>query len=112
LFLKLGFPPISVFYAMIAITLCCNVLRIIIVANLTGMNIKEYFGKVVLNISLVTLPLLGLEVVFRKSSFVNGHPIIYILVCELFFITVVMIFGISHQERSLLLNIVKRKLLK
>lgn len=108
LFLKLGFPAQIVFYIGICISLICLYLRLYLIQKQINFSIKNFYNdvlkKIIIIISLsIISPLLCInyleEGIFRF--------IIVSLVSSLSIIVFTYFFGVTHNEKELILNKIK-----
>jgi len=103
LFFKLGFPPQTIMYVMIVITLMAHLSRIYFMRNMLKMNISDYLKQVICPISMVAILAFVLPLLFYYSisaSFVRlGGVCAITLVSSAFLIFYI---GLTKSERNAL----------
>lgn len=114
LFLKLGYGPDAVFYILIANTLICNILRIVMVQRLIVFNVKSYIKQVIFVIGLVSFfsyifPKLMQEYLIGTSIKESIFMTLITVVCSLLSI---IILGLTNNERKLIYMTVIKKMKK
>lgn len=112
--LRLGCTPIDVFYILIANTLVCNILRLVIIKWLTMFDIMEYIKKVVLSIVIVSffailVPKI-LQLYWNEITAIKSLSIIMISLINLLILT--LFLGINKNERIILYNMLRNKIIK
>ena len=113
--IKLGFPPTSVFLVRIILFVVALAVRLLFLKKLIGLNILEFFYKVVTPVMSVSIPLLlisflWIQIIGHSSNFIE-------LVCHslsLFAMSIILtiVLGLSKDERRYISGIVLSKIKK
>jgi O-antigen/teichoic acid export membrane protein len=113
IFLKFGFPPQIVFYIALLNSIICLLLRLWLLRNMVGLKIEEFFLKVILSSSLVSvfayaIPLLLLnQLVEGISRFVLvGITGLITSAASIYYL------GLSVNERHYIIQALKKNKIK
>ena len=107
-FLKLGFGPESAMAVSLLITIIVQVIRLVVVAEITVMKVKDYLLKVVLPVSVYSL-----LCVISTATVVFTMPkgwirfLVVLLVSILSSLVFAWLVGLNTQERSFVLSKIK-----
>ena len=111
LLLWLGCTPDYTYIAAIIIAIACLFVRLILLNQMTGLSISEYFKKVILNVILVSIigALLPIAIIYyMNESFARLFITVGISTISLF-LTYVFV-GCNRQERKYIIKIIKDRL--
>ena len=110
-FLKVGYPPQTVFFVAIIIETILFFLRLVILKELIGLPIVRFFSEVIAKIILISILAYIIPVIVHinietgiLSFFLTSFTGIIISGITIY------LFGISKGERLLLINLIKRKI--
>lgn len=113
IFLRLGYPPYSVFIVHLAIEIIAQNFRIIIAGNKIGLSYKKFAGEILVKVSLVTIVSSLLPVYIHLnychdsiSSFTNC------IITFIYSAIIIYILGLNKAERKAIINLVFKKLRK
>jgi len=111
-FLKRGFGPEAVFYILVANTILCNALRVIMVKKLITFSLIGYLKQVVLVITVVSLtsfifPKL-IQIYWMGNSV--SESIIMVLIASFFSLSSILLIGLTKSEREFLRSAIVNKL--
>ncbi len=110
LVLRFGAIPESVMIVSVIISLIALLLRIIIVNNLVGLSVAEYIMNTIVPIIFVSvfsmMAAIFIHKIFSKIYFGELFSIIVIVFSTILFI---ILFGLTKQDRSELIGIIKRR---
>jgi O-antigen/teichoic acid export membrane protein len=111
-FLKTGFGPESVFYTLIANTVLCNALRIVMIKQILVFDASQYLKQVVCSIALVSsfsllVPRL-IQIYWTEPSVAKSLTTVLVAGCCS--VTAVWLLGLTKPEREFVSTIVLRKL--
>lgn len=109
--LEMGATPDVVFWALLATTLCAQIIRMFICRGLFGFSIADFCNKVLIPILKVSLacfvPLLMLQPFYSASS---GFDVIFVcLLLEVWVAACVFLLGLDRTERDFILRKLKLK---
>lgn len=102
-FLKLGYPPHSVFVVHLCMELVAQIARILITQNLVGFSILSFVREVICRILLVTV--IALIIPLGLYVFLNASMMSFLIVCFSSVISStlsVYIFGLTNSERQMI----------
>jgi O-antigen/teichoic acid export membrane protein len=112
LFLNYEYPPEAVFYTMIAISILCHVIRIVLAKKLVKFDVIAYLREVILTVFLVTIiSFLSLKYLQKLLYFNSGFkPLIISFLTLIITIINIYFFGISKLEKRIAIDYLKNKL--
>ncbi len=107
-FLKLGFGPISAMVVSLIITIIVQLVRLIVVSNITVLKIKDYLAKVVLPVVTYTFLSSLLPIIINKS-YSEGwlRFILVLLVSGIASFVFVWIVGLNKIEKNFVMTKLK-----
>lgn len=103
--LKLGGNPVSVFLTQLIITIIVQILRIFLVCHKINMRKADYFSKIILRVTIVTVCSVVPSVIL--AHFLNGLTlsIIYVpIISAILVVSFSFLLGLSKSEKEVLLN--------
>lgn len=109
--LKLEYPPQSVFYVAIVMSLIALFLRLLLLQSMTGLNVLSYTNTVVCRIVFVTLVAFPIPCLFKYIVTIQSDILSVILTCLVSIICCIVaiyIIGLSSIERKTVNGMVKR----
>ena len=109
-FLTIGYPPQTVFYVAIVISIVCLILRLYILNNMIGLPIEVYFRKVILPILYTII----IAYIFPYFFLMNMESGIVRFACVFFigtFSSLISIYfiGLSKLEKQYVFRLLKNK---
>jgi O-antigen/teichoic acid export membrane protein len=111
LFLKLGAPPQTTMYVVVAFTIIAHFSRIYFMNKLLRMNVLNYFKQVVLPISTVTVLAFALPVVYYYSFCPSFLRLLGVCATTLIAAAIIIYYiGLTESERNGLKEFVLRKI--
>ena len=110
LFLKLGYPPATVFWVSIIVSLFAVGVRVFLLKRYLDLPVAQYFTKVIAPICIVTfsssvIPLVG-------EKFIPDAIVRFFVVCIVAVVSVIVsayLLGLTASERKHLLEFLKKK---
>lgn len=111
-FLRLGFPPLTVFYVSLAISVVCLFMRLWIVRRLMPFPVKEYvvrvFGTSLAVCTLATIAPVAVHIAVDG----NIHTVLSVCALSLLSCAVSIYYvGLDRHERKFVAGIVRKKIL-
>lgn len=101
LFLKLGYPPESVFYVTIAMAICAQISRLIFMRYLLRMSILSFFKNVVTRMILLTLFTIILPLCIHCTMAPSISRLLLVAMCSFMLVALGGYYiGISKNERD------------
>ncbi len=113
--LKLGVGVYSVFVVSIIIAIISLQLRLYFLSNALALNVRHFYSEVIFPIILVTISLLGMCIVGEANlpKVTNFYLLLtHIVYVILLIILLVYLLGLDKFERTMLHNVVRKKILK
>ena len=111
-FLKVGYAPDTVFWISLLLSIICLILRVFLINRLVDFPVIRYFIQLIImstvTIVAVVIPFIG----YNMLPHTIAYLIIILILCLLSTTISVFYFGITSQERKMLINIIKKRLLK
>lgn len=109
IFLKMGYPPESVFVVHLIITLMGQVVRVLLVSNMISLSLKEYVMRVILPCFLVAS--IGYLVPYlAQSLFTNFLLVVFLFFSSLWMLIVAFTLGMKKGEREYIISFFKSRL--
>lgn len=108
LVLYLGAPPISTMIVLVVLYLTVHFIRIYIAHKIVGLNIHEYFNKVIYPIFIVLAVTIGTG--FLLKNLINPSFIYSIISSLIIVISCIWILGLSKDNRRYIINTIKSKI--
>lgn len=111
LLLKLGNPPVAVYFVQLAITISTLLVRLIVLRKLVSLNISQFLTKIVSRCLFVAiLSFLTMMI----TTFINTESILGLL-CSIFIslsltALFIMLLGLNREEKAIAINLIKNKL--
>lgn len=102
--LKLGFPPETIFVIAIAVSILCELARLIMLRSMVGLPFRAFLKNVYLNVIIVTL-LAAIVPFIVQMNLINDDFVSFIVlcICSAFSAGLVIYFiGCSKQEQGLI----------
>lgn len=108
IFLKIGYPPVTVFYIAIINSCVCLLIRLYLLQTMVGLQMKRYLANVILPLSVVILVSYIIPL-FLKNKMDEGiikFIVVAItgLVCS---VACIFLFGLSAEERGYSMVLIK-----
>lgn len=108
IFLKIGYPPVTVFYIAIVNSCVCLLIRLYLLRSMVGLQVKRYLANVILPLSIVILTSYIIPL-FLKSEMNEGiikFIVVAIagLICS---VACIFLFGLSAEERAYSMVLIK-----
>lgn len=103
--LKFGFPPESTYIIAIIISVCCMILRLLLLRKQTGFPIRSFFKNVCLNVIIVAI--LSMIIPFIIHCIMNEGYLRFFTTCcacAICCIIVILFIGCDHSERTFILS--------
>ena len=108
LFLKLGFGPISAMVVSLAITIIVQIVRLIVVSNITVLKVTDYLKKVVLPVGTYTILSSVLPLIISRTYSEGWLRFFFVLlgatISSFFFIWIV---GLNEIEKRFVMSKIK-----
>lgn len=110
LLLKLGNPPVTVYFVQLTITISTLFVRLIVLRKLANLNISLFLTKIVfrclsvaiLSFSTIIVTLINTESILGLLSSIFGSLSLTVLY--------IMLLGLSKEEKIIAINLIKNKL--
>lgn len=105
LFLRLGYPPESVFFVSIFVSVCCEMARLYMLRGMIQLSVGSFLRNVYFNVILVTI--LATIIPLVISNALPNNFIGFLISCALCFIcTIISILyvGFSNSERTMIVS--------
>lgn len=108
IFLKIGYPPVTVFYIAIVNSCVCLLIRLYLLRSMVGLQVKRYLANVILPLSIVILTSYIIPL-FLKSEMNEGIIKFIVLaiaglICS---VACIFLFGLSAEERAYSMVLIK-----
>jgi hypothetical protein len=111
--LKITNNPLNVYWVLIINSIIALIFRVLFLVKMMGLNLKSFTLHVILRILLVstlTIVVLSYLQFEKEDNLIN-------LFYQLFLVflvttTIIIVFGISKNERIFMINVIKGKILK
>jgi len=112
LFLKLGYTPTSVLIISAGLNFISAIARTIHVKLQSGFPILVYLKDVLLRAGIITSAYLITWFIFRNNFIIDtlSSFIFYFFISTVFSVALIMSMGISKTDRTLLIDLLKKKL--
>lgn len=106
--LKIGMPPYVTLFIAIFLSLFCLFIRFYLYKKIERFSIGDFFRKVLLNISIVSIVSIILPLFFKPLIY-NGFSgfVLLSVICVLSGIGTILLIGLNKDERLFLKNKVK-----
>lgn len=103
--LKLGFSPESTYIIAIIISVCCMVLRLLLLHKQTGFSIRSFFLKVYLNVIIVAFLSIIIPIIIH-CIMNEGYLRFFATCCACVICSsaVILFIGCDHSERTFILS--------
>lgn len=103
--LKLGFSPESTYIIAIIISVCCMVLRLLLLHKQTGFSIRSFFLKVYLNVIIVAFLSIIIPIIIH-CIMNEGYLRFFTTCCACVICSsaVILFIGCDHSERTFILS--------
>lgn len=105
LFLKLGYPPETVFIVAIFISVCCEMARLYMLRSMIQLSMRSFLREVYFNVILVTIVAAIIPVILFKAlpeDFLGF--IINCVCCVLCTAISILYIGLSRNERQMIIT--------
>lgn len=111
-FLRLGYSPLSVFYISLLISIICLFMRLWIVRRLMEFPVKEYIVEVLGTSLLVCVVAIVIPLAVYMVLDENIYTVLFVcILCIVSGITTIYYIGLNHQERKLMMYMIRTKIL-
>ena len=110
-FLKLGMPPEIVFIIAIALSVCCEMSRLIMLRGLINLRIRDFLHQVYFNVIFTTIIALVLPVILISNITIDSFLVFVLAAFVTLICSVMAIYycGCNKQERIMVTSWVKSK---
>lgn len=107
LILKCGYPPQAVFYVNIIISICAQLVRLILIRKITpSFSIKEFSKSVISRCILLVLVSILFIYPLTKYLLVNIHSLLSLIVTIIVTAIIIFIIGLNSEERKRISNLI------
>lgn len=111
LLLKLGNPPVSVYFVQLTITISTLLVRLIVLRKLVSLNISQFLTKIVsrcLFVAILSFSTMIIAIYINTESLLGLLSSIFISISltALF----IMLIGLNREEKAIAINLIKNKL--
>lgn len=109
---KLGYPPETAMVVNIIIVAACSIPRLLFCRKYIGLNILEYFKKVIARILVVTILglIIGNRVIFSHISEGLLDFILKVILIIVVLVFLIIVFGVTACERMKISTMIKMKI--
>lgn len=116
LFLRLEYPPESVFVIAIIISICCEIARLYMLSGMIGLSVSSFVRNVFFNVIIVTIMASIVPIILSQflSDDIVGF-LISIVCCAFCTIISILYIGLTHNERRTIISkslVFARKLIR
>jgi O-antigen/teichoic acid export membrane protein len=112
IFLSLDFSPQTVFFIMIANSIVCLIIRLILLKEIVDLSILLFFRKVIIPICIVSFVSYSLPTyIYYNFEYGFNRIILIIFFGFISSITSTYFIGLENNERNYLLSAIKNKIL-
>lgn len=112
LLLKLGNPPVVVYFVQLSITIATLFVRLIVLRRLINLNVIQFLNKIVVRCVFVAIlsfsATILIENIFNTGSILN--LIIFIIIALSITGLFIMLLGLNQEEKIIAINLIKSKL--
>lgn len=109
--LKLGNPPMAVYFVQLTITISTLFVRLIVLRKLVSLNISQFLTKIVSRCLFVAI--LSFSTIMI-AMFINTESILGLLSSIFISLSLtalfILLFGLSKEEKIIAINLIKNKL--
>lgn len=110
LFLKLGYGPTSAMLVSLAFTILVQIIRLIVVANMTVLKVGDYMIHVVLPVGIYSVVCLATPLALKFSLDMGWQRLLLVLVVSVVSsIVFVWLIGLNKTEKQFVLSKIKIK---
>lgn len=111
--LKMSYPAASVFYVLIVARLIHYLLSVYLVKPIAQYTMKEYFSRVYVPVLRVFVPSLIIHYIL-VDSFLRNLPLTFcfMFLSLIFNLILIYLCGISNSERKLVLDFIKKRIVR
>lgn len=113
--LSLGLDITSVFYGMICVSILSGILRYVFCMRMIGYHIKLFITKTIFPILLVTICCVP-TMLYIKYTYGQQHTFcVFLMLClvaTLMTVTTSFFLGMSRHERTVILNVIRNRILR
>ena len=111
LLLKLGNPPVTVYFVQLTITISTLFVRLIVLRKLVSLNISQFLTKIVsrcLFVAILSFSTMIVTTYFNTESLLGLLSSIFssLSLTALF----IMLLGLNREEKAIAINLIKNKL--
>lgn len=111
LLLKLGNPPLTVYFVQLAITISTLFVRLIVLRKLVNLNISLFLIKIVfrcLFVAILSFSTMMIATYINTESLFGLLSSIFVSLCltALF----IMLLGLNREEKAIVINLIKNRL--
>lgn len=108
-FLKFGFPPITVFVVHLCMECCAMIFRIWNAKHLIHFSLKDYFSKVIIRLFVVTLFAVAIPVILQNLYGTGMAATVLVVITSLISSCLsIYILGLTRGERAFVLSKLRR----
>lgn len=105
-FLKLGYPPITVYFVQFSITTITLIVRVSILSNLTDLNVTQFVMRIVARSLFVAVVSFALSLAMQSFVGTGNLFKLIIVIASSFIFTIlaIYVFGVVKSERNVLIS--------
>lgn len=111
LLLKLGNPPVAVYFVQLAITISTLFARLVVLRKLVNLNISLFLTKIVSHCMFVAILSFSTMMI---TAFINTESILGLLSSIFISLSLtalfIMLLGLNREEKAIAINLIKNKL--
>lgn len=111
LLLKLGNPPVAVYFVQLAITISTLFARLVVLRKLVSLNISQFLTKIVSHCMFVAILSFSTMMI---TAFINTESILGLLSSIFISLSLtalfIMLLGLNREEKAIAINLIKNKL--
>lgn len=111
LLLKLGNPPVAVYFVQLAITISTLFARLVVLRKLVNLNISLFLTKIVSRCLFVAILSFSTMMI---TAFINTESILGLLSSIFISLSLtalfIMLLGLNREEKAIAINLIKNKL--
>lgn len=111
LLLKLGNPPVTVYFVQLAITISTLFVRLIVLRKLVSLNISQFLTKIVSRCLFVAILSFSTMMI---ATYINTESLLGLLSSIFISLSLtalfIMLLGLNREEKAIAINLIKNKL--
>lgn len=111
LLLKLGNPPVAVYFVQLTITISTLFVRLIVLRKLVSLNISQFLTKIVSRCLFVAILSFSTMII---ATYINTESLLGLLSSIFISLSLtalfIMLIGLNREEKAIAINLIKNKL--